>query len=353
MRRRQKKVEEFLGGLKVGDKVVTTGGHLRQHHPRRRRSAAAADRRQGPRRGLARRHRRLPGPGAGRRARRRGPVRRRNHEQEPPLEDSSPSLARRSSLCVVAVLSARRQKVRLGLDLKGGVHLVLRVQTDDALRLETETDDGAAARRAGEGRRRGRDRRQSLSRHRVPDRRRARRPGRAVPQRGDRGRARPTTASPASAAPTRFQMKPNIANQLRDETVTQAIRTIERRVNELGVAEPIVARQGARRSDPGAAARRHRRARAKEIIRSTALLELKLVEQGPRQLARTLLQAQRRHVPPDSEVVPGRRERPRQPRPAPSSTTSCSKRAGRHRPRPAQREADARREQPAGGAASR
>ena len=31
------------------------------------------------------------------------------------------------------------QKVRLGLDLKGGVHLVLRVQTDDALRLETET----------------------------------------------------------------------------------------------------------------------------------------------------------------------------------------------------------------------
>ena len=31
------------------------------------------------------------------------------------------------------------QTVRLGLDLKGGVHLVLKVQTDDALRLETET----------------------------------------------------------------------------------------------------------------------------------------------------------------------------------------------------------------------
>ena len=30
--------------------------------------------------------------------------------------------------------------VRLGLDLKGGVHLVLQVQTDDALRLETETE---------------------------------------------------------------------------------------------------------------------------------------------------------------------------------------------------------------------
>ena len=32
-----------------------------------------------------------------------------------------------------------QEKVRLGLDLKGGVHLVMRVQTDDALRVETET----------------------------------------------------------------------------------------------------------------------------------------------------------------------------------------------------------------------
>src|SRR5437899_12416251 len=32
------------------------------------------------------------------------------------------------------------RQLRLGLDLKGGVHLVLRVQTDDALRLETEQE---------------------------------------------------------------------------------------------------------------------------------------------------------------------------------------------------------------------
>ena len=30
-------------------------------------------------------------------------------------------------------------KVNLGLDLKGGVHMVMRVQTDAALRIETET----------------------------------------------------------------------------------------------------------------------------------------------------------------------------------------------------------------------
>src|SRR5262245_4722947 len=30
--------------------------------------------------------------------------------------------------------------IKLGLDLKGGVHLVLRVQTDDALRIESESE---------------------------------------------------------------------------------------------------------------------------------------------------------------------------------------------------------------------
>src|ERR1700745_4301199 len=30
------------------------------------------------------------------------------------------------------------KQIKLGLDLKGGVHLVLRVQTDDALRIESE-----------------------------------------------------------------------------------------------------------------------------------------------------------------------------------------------------------------------
>ena len=78
-----------------------------------------------------------------------------------------------------------------------------------------------------------------------------------------------------------YTMKPNIANQLRGEAVTQALQTIERRVNELGVAEPIVARQGGVDQIlvqlPGVSDVQ----RAKDIIRSTALLELKFVEQGP------------------------------------------------------------------------
>ena len=43
------------------------------------------------------------------------------------------------------------QKIRLGLDLKGGVHLVMRVQTDDALRLESADHGRPAARAAEDG----------------------------------------------------------------------------------------------------------------------------------------------------------------------------------------------------------
>jgi preprotein translocase subunit SecD len=42
-----------------------------------------------------------------------------------------------------------------------------------------------------------------------------------------------------------FTMKPNIQVNLREEAVVQARQTIERRVNELGVAEPSIAQQGA------------------------------------------------------------------------------------------------------------
>jgi preprotein translocase subunit SecD len=100
-------------------------------------------------------------------------------------------------------------------------------------------------------------------------------------------------------------MRPNVAVQLRDEAVTQALQTIERRVNELGVAEPIIARQGS--ADqllvqlPGVTDVQ----RAKEIIRNTALLELKLVEQGPFSTQEGALQAVGGTLPPDMVVVSG------------------------------------------------
>jgi len=103
-----------------------------------------------------------------------------------------------------------------------------------------------------------------------------------------------------------FVMKPNLVVQLREDAVDQALQTIERRVNELGVAEPIVARTGAAGDQimvqlPGVANPQ----RAKDIIRSTALLELKLVEDGPASTKEQLLQTRSGVLPGNMEVVPG------------------------------------------------
>jgi preprotein translocase subunit SecD len=193
-----------------------------------------------------------------------------------------------------------QEKVNLGLDLRGGVHLVLRVQTDDALRLETDTTVERLRERlntAGivftrleptgstqfviEGIQNDQAYRQaSVEVDTVYDR-------------------------SSGAGSYTYTMRPNVASQLRDESVTQALQTIERRVNELGVAEPIIARQGAADQIlvqlPGVTDVQ----RAKEIIRNTALLELKLVEQGPFGTQEAAMQAVGGALPSDMVIVSG------------------------------------------------
>jgi preprotein translocase subunit SecD len=195
------------------------------------------------------------------------------------------------------------QKVKLGLDLKGGVHLVLRVKTDDALKVETDTPVERL--------------RDTLTRAGVVFTKIEATSSTEFRVEGIQDDAAyRTQAADADTVYDRsseaggysYRMKPNVANQLRDETVTQALETIERRVNELGVAEPIVARYGAQDQIlvqlPGVSDVR----RAKEIIRSTARLELRLVEQGPFPSREAALQAFNNVLPPDAELLPGKSE---------------------------------------------
>jgi preprotein translocase subunit SecD len=202
----------------------------------------------------------------------------------------------------------RLTKMRLGLDLQGGVHLALRVQTDDALRIETETTMERF--------------REQLEEKNVvvggltldtPTQFRVD----GVPRASDavfRETANEfqtsfNRSSGSGEGQYLFELKPNVAVQLRDEAVNQAVETIERRVNELGVSEPIVARGGANNDQiivqlPGVANPQ----RAKEIIRSTALLELKLVESGPVSTREALLQNSGGTVPSNMEIVAGASE---------------------------------------------
>jgi preprotein translocase subunit SecD len=194
------------------------------------------------------------------------------------------------------------QKVKLGLDLKGGVHLVMRVITDDALRLEVQTTaDRLAA---------------QLKTANIPV------TGITVngptsftvtgvsPEQDAAFRNALTEVDvnydrSSSAGSYTFTLKPNITVQLREDTVNQAVETIERRVNELGVAEPIVARHSAADQIlvqlPGVTDVN----RAKEIIRSTAQLELKQVEQGPFSDEAAARAALGGNVAPDMQILPG------------------------------------------------
>ena len=196
------------------------------------------------------------------------------------------------------------QKIKLGLDLKGGVHLVMRVHTDDALRLDTET--------TLEQLREGVDTRNiqgptftalNTTQFKVD----------GVPQAQDAAFREATTEiegtynrNPGANGTYTFTMKPNISVQLREDAVKQAIETIDRRVNELGVAEPVIAQSGSSNDQiivelPGV----DDPARAKEIIRSTALLELKLIEDGPASTREALLQSRNGTIPNNMDVVPG------------------------------------------------
>ena len=187
-----------------------------------------------------------------------------------------------------------------------GVHLVLRVQTDDALRVETE----ATADRLREALKTG-----NLPVSGVAVTSPTEFTVTGVPSAQD-GQFRQLLANDVdlnydrnqSAADYSFRLKPNIAIQLRSETVDQALQTIERRVNELGVAEPLVARHSGADQIlvqlPGVSDVN----RAKEIIRSTSLLELKLVEQGPFSDEAQARQAFNNNVPPDIQILPGNSE---------------------------------------------
>ena len=214
-----------------------------------------------------------------------------------------PLLAQRYGLPAPRWLMSKQ--LRLGLDLKGGVQLVLRVHTEEALRIFTTTTSeqlrealrtagvniGAIALESGtafrvEGVPGDRD----AEFRRIADEH--------VSENYDR-------SSAAGGAYT-FTMRRDVESDMREQTMVQALETIDRRVNELGVAEPTISRYGQTNDAimvqlPGVSDVN----RAKEIIRSTALLELKLVEAGPAPSRDVLLQASNGQVPEGLDIVSG------------------------------------------------
>ena len=197
------------------------------------------------------------------------------------------------------------EKIKLGLDLKGGIHLVLQVVTDDA--LNATIDDSVQSARA-----------QATAKGITF----------ASAQRVDATSFSMEGVEPARVKDVRdllrdyfrtpewdvrepgegrflVQMTDLNVRQTRSRTVQEAIRTLERRVNQLGVAEPVIAEHGAAGDQilvqlPGVTDVEE----AKRVIKTTAQLTLKLVEDSAAS-RETLLQAHGGNVPPNMEVVQG------------------------------------------------
>ncbi len=168
----------------------------------------------------------------------------------------------------------------LGLDLRGGVHFLMQVDTKAVLnkRLQGLQSSARSLLRDKNVRHAGIDARRRPARNHFPRRRHARqgtkRAGRRNAGSGAdrrRQRRRPETDRHAQAAST--------AAHASQDGVQQNITTLSKRVNELGVAEPVIQRQGADRivvQLPGV----QDVARAKDIIGRTATLEVRMVDES-------------------------------------------------------------------------
>ena len=167
--------------------------------------------------------------------------------------------------------------LNLGLDLQGGIHLVMGVDLDKA--LEAQVERAATSVRA------------ALEKKGVSARIQRRSPTELVVE-----LASPqawTAAQSAFAELGQFESKeadqaagrvvlalrPREAASLKELAVRQALETIRNRVDQFGVAEPSIQQQGDNRiliQLPGV----QEPERAKALIGKTALLEFKLVAEG-------------------------------------------------------------------------
>jgi len=203
---------------------------------------------------------------------------------------------------------ALKKGIKLGLDLRGGIHLVLQVNTADA--LKAERDDAIE-----QLRNQARERSFTLGDFEM-----------TAPNSFSVGVTQQTDTAKLEEAVKRFlpdwsynavggkwvfQLEEPARRSTEENAVSQAIETIRNRVDEFGVAEPLIAREGADRilvqlpgvDDPK---------RVKDLIKNTAFLELKLVESGPSDRT-ALLAASGGQVPANFDLVeakpePGQRQ---------------------------------------------
>ena len=165
----------------------------------------------------------------------------------------------------------------LGLDLRGGVHFMLQVDMRAAItkRLDTTASDIRMLLRQKDIRHGGVSRSGDTIEVRVRDADTLEAARRQITQ------SQPQMDVTAAPDGTRLivAFKPTALHEVQEQAIKQNITTLHNRVNELGVAEPVIQQQGADRvvvQLPGV----QDTAKAKDILGRTATLEMRLVDES-------------------------------------------------------------------------
>lgn len=169
----------------------------------------------------------------------------------------------------------------LGLDLRGGVHFLLEVDMPGALtkRLDATTGDLRTLMRDKSVRHAGisREGNTVVVRFRDPAQREA---GRRAIQDSTTDLQLAERDDAADDLKLVATLTPQAQQTMRDFAIKQNITTLHNRINELGVAEPVIQQQGAERivvQLPGV----QDVAKAKDILGRTATLEVRMVDDTP------------------------------------------------------------------------
>jgi preprotein translocase subunit SecD len=210
-----------------------------------------------------------------------------------------------------ALTEALTNRIHLGLDLRGGAHLILQVQVKEAVNAET---DNMVARIEQDLKKADLTFAQVYKPNPLkPD-------GTGKPELiRIEGTAPASSNAVRSTLDTKYSneydvggsadswtltMKPNIQSDLEKKTVQQAIDTIRDRVDTLGVSEPVITEYNLGANQilvelPGISDLD----RVKSIIQSTARLEIHAVVGGPYPSEQAALATVGGALPPDQEIL--------------------------------------------------
>jgi preprotein translocase subunit SecD len=206
------------------------------------------------------------------------------------------------------LLTAMTKRINLGLDLKGGTHLILQVQVNDAVNVDAQNAIEVLKEQLNK-------RKVAFSDISQPD------PQNNPDKVGLKGvspdgrkdlldivaeRLPEYNLSSGADNTWTLTMKPQTLTELKNKAVSQAIETIGNRIDQLGVSEPTIQEHGLGQyqilvqlpgvDDPG---------RVKDIMQSTAMLEIKQVLDGPYASDQAALQAKGGVLPPDAILMTG------------------------------------------------